>query len=204
MSLPDCFDCKYGGLEHPCRTASGGYDFAKAGAAIVAHGRSYRDDDEDGDDAGASRDRVDSPDDWIADCQYELIEDHPALIMPLIVAAIDACETPSDAAFVAAGLIENALVKHGPSLIGDLERLAALSPKVPYVLSGVWSQSGSVKASVWERLGKAIGGHGRMSDDAREARDGSAVTVLSEAAATVLMRDRIGPAAVEAGIITAA
>lgn len=202
MSLPDCFDCKYGGLEHPCRTASGGYDFANAGAAIVAHGRSYRDDDDA--DEVASPSPVDNPSDWISDCQYELIEDHPALIMPLIVAAIDACETPSDAAFVAAGLIENALVKHGAALIGDLERLAALSPKVPYILSGVWSQSGGVKASVWERLGKAIGAHGRMSDDAREARDGSPVTVLSEVAATALMRDRIGPAAVEAGIIAAA
>lgn len=197
MSLPDCFDCKYAGLEHPCRTVTGNYDFARAGAAIVARGRTFRDED---DDETAAPPVID-PSDWITDCEYELVQDHPAMILPLIVSAIDACETPSDAAYVAAGLIENALVKHGTLLIGDIERLAGLSPKVPYVLSGVWSQSGGITPSVWKRLGQAIGSHGRMSDDAREANDGSPVTVLSDADATLLMSERLGPAAIAAGLI---
>ncbi len=186
MALPDCFDCKYGGLEHPCRKPDGSYDFDKAAAALVVRGREIR----------AERSIADAqgePGDWITDCEYELVADHPDLIMPLIIAAIDACETPADAGFVAAGLIENALVKHGQRLIGDIERLAKLSPKVPYILSGVWSQSGAVSATVWTRLGQAIGASGRMSDDPREAHDGSAITILTDGEAIKLLAEKLGP-----------
>lgn len=145
--LPDCFDCKYGGLEHPCRTAAGTFDAAKVAASILAVGRAYSVAMAEGRDPDIGEDL-----DWVSDCEYETIEDHPQLLVPLIAAAIEACTSGHDAGFLAAGLIENALVKHGPKIITDLEALAKRSAKARFVLSGVWSQNASVDAAVWERL----------------------------------------------------
>lgn len=188
--LPDCFECKYGSLGHPCRTASGEFDFAKVAAAIVAVARAYQAADETGETAV-----VDGDVSWVTDCEFETTEDHPHLLMPLIVATMEACQTPADASFVAAGLIENAVVKHGPALIDALEVLAAASPKASYILSGIWSQSGSVDAEVWARIGRAVGQHPRMSSDGRGPDDGSPVTVLDDDGAAALMKESISNAA---------
>ena len=184
--LPDCFECKYGGLEHPCRSSDGTFDVVKVAAAIVARARHYQNADETG--GGIVEDEAT---DWVMDCEYETIEDHPHLLFPLIIATMDACETPADAAFVAAGLIENALVKHGPELIANLEGLAAKSPKASYILSGVWSQGGSVDPDVWARLGRAIAAHPRMSNDGRCPWDGTPVVVLDEDTALTLMKEPV-------------
>ncbi len=189
MNLPDCFDCKYGGELHPCRNADGGYDFGKVAKALVARGRIFGADGGEPDPASLEETS------WVTDCEFELVEDHPGLVVPLAVAAIDACETPEDAAYVAAGLLESALAKHGPAIIGDIEGVAAHSAKVRYVLSGVWSHGGSIDAEVWKRLGRAIGPGPRMSDDGRSSYDGSAFTVLDEAQARALMRERVGDSA---------
>jgi hypothetical protein len=190
--LPDCFDCKYGGLDHPCRTADGSFDVAKVAAAIVAVGRAYQAADREN--AGTDAVVIDDAIAWVTDCEYETIEDHPQLLIPLIVAAMDACETPMDAAFVAAGLIENAVVKHGPALIDALEALATASPKASYILSGIWSQRGSVAADVWTRIGRAVARHPRMSSDGRGPHDGTPVTVLDENQAMALMKERVSEA----------
>jgi hypothetical protein len=187
--LPDCFECKYGSLGHPCRTASGEFDFAKVAAAIVAVARAYQAADETGGDAV-----VDARVSWVTDCEFETTEDHPLLLMPLIVATMDACRTPADASFVAAGLIETAVVKHGPALIDALEALAVASPKASYILSGIWSQNGSVDPAVWARIGRAVSKHPRMSSDGRGPHDGSPVTVLDEAGAAVIMNESVNEA----------
>jgi hypothetical protein len=188
--VPDCFDCKYGGLEHPCRTAQGGYDFAKVAAAMVARGRSI---------AAADRAGVDRAEDeavdWVVDCEYEAIEDHPCLLPRLMVAAADACETAEDAAFIAAGLYENAIVKHGPKLIDTIEALAARSPKFSYILSGIWSQNGSVDADVWRRIGRAVARHPRMDADGRGPHDGGPVVVLAEREVGGTMAENVAAAA---------
>lgn len=188
--LPDCFDCKYGGLEHPCRAADGSFDFDKVGAAIVARGRVYQEADVTGEDA-VEDDAVA----WVTDCEYEAVEDHPQLLIRLIVAAMDACETPADAAFVAAGLIENAMVKHGPKLIDQVEALAGQSAKFSYILSGIWSQGGRIAPDVWARIGHAVSSRPRMSSDGRGASDGSPVVVLDEAEAQALMKERVADVA---------
>jgi hypothetical protein len=195
-ALPDCFDCKYGGGEFPCRTADGRFDFAKAAAAMIAYGRLFSDrrrEDQD--------EPVEAPDDiaWIADCEYEVTQDHPDLLLPLIVAAADACETRADAAYLAAGTIENALVKHGPELIGGIEAIAKNSAKFRYLLSGAWSQSGSVNADVWQRLAAAIGTSGRIDADRRTASAQSGGPVLKDAEVTELLKDRVTEAA--AGVV---
>ncbi len=184
--LPDCFECKYGEMGHPCRTGDGAFDFAKVAAAIVGVARAYQAADAAGGEAVVGEDIA-----WVTDCEYETVQDHPELLVPLIVAAMDACETPADASFVAAGLIENAVVKHGPVLIDRLEALAVASPKASYILSGIWSQRGSVDETVWARIGRAVAKHPRMSSDGRGPHDGGTVTVLDEGAACVLMRERV-------------
>lgn len=189
MDLPDCFDCKYGGLERPCRKADGTFDFEGAGRALIVRGRIF------GEDGGEPDPAVLEATDWITDCEFELVEDHPDLILPLTVAAMDACEMPEDAAFLAAGLIESALAKHGPRLIAGFEALAAGSAKVRYILSGVWSHGGTIDAEVWTRLGRAIGNSPRMSDDGRSSYDGSAFVVLGEDQAGALMAERVAPIA---------
>lgn len=188
--LPDCFECKYGSLGHPCQSADGRFDFAKVAAAIVAVARAYQAADESGGDA-----IIEDSFGWVTDCEYKATEDHPPLMVPLIVAAMDACETPADASFVAAGLVENAVVKHGPAIVDQLVALAMVSPKASYILSGIWSQSGSVDPDVWARIGRAVGRHPRMSSDGRGPQDGSPVTVLNEAEALALMKERVSEAA---------
>ncbi len=96
---------------------------------------------------------------------------------------------------MAAGLIENSVVKHGPALIGRLEVLAMKSPKASYILSGIWSQSGSVDKDVWERIGKAVAKHPRMSSDGRGPHNGRPVTVLNERDALALMKERVAATA---------
>lgn len=158
--LPDCFDCKYGGLEHPCRSPDGAFDFAKVAAGIIAIGRAGQVAIETGSDIV-----IDEAIDWVTDCEFETIEDHPRLLLPLIAAAMDACETGGDAGFIAAGLLENALVKHGLQIIGEIEALAASSRKARYILSGVWTQNGSINPEVWSRLASAIAAGPVMSVD---------------------------------------
>jgi hypothetical protein len=129
MGQPDCFECKYGGLGHPCRSADGGFDVEAAAAAMLTRARLMAaDEDPDPESIEAV--------DWIVDCEYELIEDHPGLIPPLIAAAINACETARDAAYLAAGLVETALVRQGPEIIASIEAMAVAHAKARYVLSG--------------------------------------------------------------------
>ena len=187
--LPDCFACKYGELGHPCRTAEGGFDLDKVAAAIVALARAYQLADEAGSEA-----QIDDGIAWVSDCEYETIEDHAPLVVPLIVAAMDACATPADASFVSAGLIENCVIKHGPAIIDQLEALAMRSAKASYILSGIWSRNGSVDTDVWARIGRAVARHPRMSADGRGPHDGSPVTVLDDDAAVALMQESVGEA----------
>lgn len=159
---PDCFECKYGGLGHPCRTAAGAFDVAKVANAILGVGRAYAEAMESG-----REPELDASLDWVSDCEYEAIEDHPHLMMPLISAGIGACRSGRDAGFLAAGLIENALVKHGPKIIGEVEALAATSAKVRYVLSGVWRQNEGIDEAVWHRLAAAVAAGPVISNDDR-------------------------------------
>ncbi|MDX2307277.1 MAG: hypothetical protein NW216_03460 [Hyphomicrobium sp.] len=194
-NLPQCFACKYGGQEFPCRTADGRFDFEKVARAIVERGRSiaeaYR--------ARAGAELVDHdieyPNDWAVDCEFDLLHDHPDLVLPLIVAEMDACETGDDAAYIAAGFIESAMVKHGPQLIDRVEAIARRSAKFRYILSGIWSQGGSMDADVWARIAKALDTSQHMDDDARTPAAGSDGEILDEADVRKLMGERVADVA---------
>ncbi|MEQ1670884.1 MAG: DUF6869 domain-containing protein [Hyphomicrobium sp.] len=188
MDLPSCLDCKHAEQGFPCHKADGSYDFAKVGTALVLYGRTFSEDDAAVFDAGERAKHA-----WAGDCSFEVEQDYPHLLMPLIAAAMDACEAPSDAAFVAAGLLENAIVNHGPLLISQIEALAASSPKFRYVLSGVWARA-NADPDVWARVCKAAGSQGLMDTDGRGPSDGHPVTVLSEAEAVALLQTRVATA----------
>lgn len=189
MPLPECFHCKYGEAGFPCRRADGSFDFEKTGAAIVAIGRTFAD-DFDGD-AEAVREELD----WASDCEYEINQDHPDMLLGLTAGAMDACENPRDAAFVAAGPLENAVVKHGPLLIGKIEILAARSAKFRYFLSAIWGQS-RCDPDVWARVCKAVGHEGIMDTEGRGPSDGAHVNALDDGEALALiLKERVGEAA---------
>lgn len=193
MLLPDCFDCKYGGGEFPCRKTDGTFDFKKAGAAIIANGRLMAEKvDED------TSQPPEAPEEnaWITDCDYEIVQDHPHLVLKLAIAAADTCQTPEDAAYLAAGLLESSMAKHGPNLIAGIEAVAARSAKFRYILSGICSHGGSIDKEVWQRLGRAIGLSGSMDNDHRTPVGDAAAHVLTHAEATELMKERVAPAAV--------
>lgn len=195
MALPNCLDCKYADQGYPCQKADGTYDFEKVGRTLVLYGRSFARDGKNIDPEAREEHA------WAGDCAFEVEEEFPDLVLPLAIAAADACETPGDAAYVSAGILENAIVKHGPLLIDKIERLAHESAKFRYMLSGVWSQSGRVNEGVWQRVAAAIGASARMDDDERSAHDGSRFAVLGADEATALLAERLTPKAQKLGLL---
>jgi hypothetical protein len=194
MILPGCYDCKFNDARYPCRKADGSFDLAKVAGAIVRRGRGFRED-------GAQDEAILADTAWVSNCEYEVEHEHPEVLLPLIVAAMDACETPRDAGYMAAGLLENAVVNHGPLLINSIEALAARSPKFRYFLAAIWGQNRADPA-VWARVCKAVGSDGRMDTDGRGPSDGQPVTVLAEQAATELMKERVEDAARQLGFVS--
>lgn len=194
-ALPDCFVCQFQDADHPCRRADGGgLDFGKIAREYVRGGHAYGGEKLDEQLSDETR--------WASECADEITQRHPEHVLRLAIAAIDACETLEDAAYVAAGIVENMVVKQGPRVISDIERLASKSAKFRYVLSGIWSQGGSVDKGVWERIGLAVARGGRMSNDGRGPWDGNPVTVLDAAAALKLLREeRVGEIARKLGLI---
>lgn len=193
-ALPECYACRFDEAGYPCRRANGaGLDYARIARDLVRSGRAFA--GEGIDEALYAETR------WASDCAFEIENEHPEHLLPLVLAAMDACETLQDAAYIAAGVTENMVVKHGPRVISDVERLASKSAKFRYILSGIWSQGGSVGAGVWERIGLAVARGGRMSNDGRGPWDRNPVTVLDDVAAQSLLAERVVDIARTIGLI---
>ena len=99
----------------------------RSAAAVVLYGRTFAEDGENDTFDAAARDEHA----WAADCAFEVEQDYPHLLLPLIVAAMDACETPRDAAYVAAGLLENAVVQAWAAADRPNRKAGSRQPKVP-------------------------------------------------------------------------
>lgn len=195
MILPECYDCTYKSAGYPCRTGDGRFNFVKAGRAIVAIGRCYCPET-----GGVLNEALRAANDWVSPCEEEILDKHADMVLELMIAASNACETPHDASFVAAGLIENAVGARGPELIDRIEMLARQSAKFRYILSGIWGES-HTDPDVWQRISRAVGEGGRMDCDGRAPWDGRPVTVLDEAEALLLMQEDITSVARKLGLV---
>lgn len=190
---PACIGCRFDNRGYPCRRADGTLDYDRIAAAVLARGRLFMDD-------GQPSDEALQPTQWASDCEYEIEYECPHHLLPLAVAAMDACETVQDAAFIAAGPVEMAIVNHGPLVIDAMEALARKSAKVRYFLSAIWGE-GRADPSVWARVANVIGSSGRMDSEGRTPWNGQPVTVLSEEQATELLRERVTPVARALGLV---
>ncbi len=157
MILPECYDCTYKSAGYPCRTGDGRFNFVKAGRAIVAIGRCYCPET-----GGVLNEALRAANDWVSPCEEEILDKHADMVLELMIAASNACETPHDASFVAAGLIENAVGARGPELIDRIEMLARQSAKFRYILSGIWGES-HTDPDVWQRISRAVGEGGTLT-----------------------------------------
>ena len=184
MDLPSCLDCKYDDQGHPCRRADGTFDFNKVARAVVLYGRTFAADGDNLDAAGREAHA------WAGDCAYEVEQDYPHLLLPLVAAAMDASETPRDAAYVAAGLLENAVTKHGALLIDKIEALAARSAKFRYFLSAIWGER-STDPAVWARVCKVVGSKGVMDGDGHCPNDGGPLQPVPEDQIPALLKERV-------------
>ncbi len=194
-NLPECFVCRFQDAGYPCRRADGaGLDFGKIAREYVRGGHAYGGDKIDQQLSDETR--------WASECAEEITQAYPDLALPLVIAAIDVCETLEEVSYVAAGVVETMVVRQGPRVIAAIEQLAANSAKFRYALSGIWSQGGSVDDDVWKRIGIAVARGARMSNDGRGPWDGKPVSVFDEAAALKLLHDeRVGDIARKMGLI---
>lgn len=187
MALPNCISCAWDEFYHPCRRTDGNFDFAFVAAGIVRHGRAFTD--------GMPDEHQVAGTSWAFFCGMEIVDSHPEHGLALIVAVMDACETLDDVGIVSAGITEDFVVKQGASHIGAIEKLANASPKFRYILSGIWSQGGSVDNDVWSRIGVLLAKGGVMNHDPRCAHAGQAVGVLEDDAALSLLGQSVSEVA---------
>lgn len=108
--------------------------------------------------------RDDHPDAWTADVFFELTQAHPVLGLAATAAAIAACETPEDVAFVSAGPLEDLIADHGAALIDEIEARAVGAPRFAYALTGVWQRD--MPPLLWARIEAARRGVPGLDDGA--------------------------------------
>ncbi|MYM56010.1 DUF6869 domain-containing protein [Thalassovita mangrovi] len=88
---------------------------------------------------------------WSYNCISDLVEDTPEIAFQIVLILADGLTSPRQASIVAAGFLEDIIVKHGPTFIDRIEEIAYRSPRFRYVLSGVWPQ-GEQDSAVWKRI----------------------------------------------------
>lgn len=82
----------------------------------------------------------DHPDAWTYLLCDSLCSDHPDTGLALVHRLLRQVATPGDVAMIAAGPLEDLIVRHGATLIDAIEREAAASARFRFALSGVWPQ----------------------------------------------------------------
>jgi Family of unknown function (DUF6869) len=89
------------------------------------------------------------------DYQWELAKDDPQRALALVIEIVQIEQHPRMLGLLAAGLVEDLLVAHGPDVIDAIEVEARGNPRFRQMLSGVWTSR--VDPAVAERLAAAIG-----------------------------------------------
>jgi len=152
--LPDCFDCRFDRRGHPCRNADGSLDVAALAQGYVIHGRRTN--------------RQAQTDDfsWTFACMDEVVTAVPELAFRCILAALEVCGDDRDIAYLAAGPLEDLIIRHGPRVIDAIEETAARNERFRRLLSGIWGES-RTHPEVWSRLQRVLRKGPWLDDDPR-------------------------------------
>jgi len=96
----------------------------------------------------------------------EQVQSAPEIAFEIVLLMIDAITTSRQASHVAAGPLEEIIAEHGPQFIDRIEVLARRSPRIRFVLTGVWPL-GNKNTPVWARIValRATGPHIDRGDD---------------------------------------
>lgn len=76
---------------------------------------------------------------WSDLCVFEL-DAHPEVLFAFVLRALRKAENAWQVGLIAAGPLEDLLIKHGVTVIERLEEQARRSPRIRYALTGVWTQ----------------------------------------------------------------
>ena len=87
---------------------------------------------------------------WVVEKVWDLCDDAPNDALEFILAVLDRDASQATLAILCAGPLEALLRKHGPRIIGRIERRARRDPKLARLLGHVW-QSALPKA-IWARV----------------------------------------------------
>jgi hypothetical protein len=80
----------------------------------------------------------------------KLCNEDPARALRIVELIVSKDRSDPVMEVLAAGPLENLLVKHGPALIDKIEELAKSKPEFRMLLGGVWQRE--TDSSVWERV----------------------------------------------------
>jgi hypothetical protein len=87
---------------------------------------------------------------------YELVDQGGGQAVALVSALVDGAETDDDLGRVGAGPLEDLLVRHGASLVDELDDLARRDPRFAQAMSGVWWSAATAGPEVTAKLGRWI------------------------------------------------
>jgi hypothetical protein len=101
---------------------------------------------------------MDEPADAVAatSAVYELVDQGGGQAVAVVSALVDGAETDDDLARVGAGPLEDLLVRHGASLVDELDDMARRDSRFAQALGGVWWSADAAGPEVTAKLGRWI------------------------------------------------
>ena len=87
---------------------------------------------------------------WVVEKVWDLCDDAPNDALEFILAVLDRDASHATLAVLCAGPLEALLRKHGPRIIGRVERRARRDPRLAELLGYVWKNAMSSK--IWTRV----------------------------------------------------
>ncbi len=94
-----------------------------------------------------------------------LVETAPERALAALCACLAQCDTPDQAALIAAGPLDDLIARQGAALITEIEALAARAPRFAYALTGLERPEGGT-ALLWARIEAAHRGAEQMDEGA--------------------------------------
>jgi hypothetical protein len=103
---------------------------------------------------------------WAYDCVDDMINEAPQTALDVILLALSMARDNSDVGVLAAGPLEDLIVRNGTVVIDRIEIEVARSAEFRQLLSGTWSQ-GSAGTEVWQRIQRAVKDGPWLDEDPR-------------------------------------